>query len=73
MTDHKDFEFQRLHGMGDSLYNHAMEAYQQSVRIYAPVGSHKDLLPYLVRRLLKTVQTARLYTVWLTRVALWQS
>ena len=53
MTDHKEFEFQRLHGMGDSLYNHAMEAYQQSVRIYAPVGSHKDLLPYLVRRLLE--------------------
>ncbi|MDH5915337.1 bifunctional proline dehydrogenase/L-glutamate gamma-semialdehyde dehydrogenase PutA [Vibrio splendidus] len=53
MTEHKDFEFQRLHGMGDSLYNHAMEAYQQSVRIYAPVGSHKDLLPYLVRRLLE--------------------
>ncbi|MEZ8035575.1 bifunctional proline dehydrogenase/L-glutamate gamma-semialdehyde dehydrogenase PutA [Vibrio crassostreae] len=53
MTDHKDFEFQRLHGMGDSLYNNAMEAYQQSVRIYAPVGSHKDLLPYLVRRLLE--------------------
>ncbi|CDU04816.1 Bifunctional protein putA (Includes: Proline dehydrogenase; Delta-1-pyrroline-5-carboxylate dehydrogenase) [Vibrio coralliirubri] len=53
MTDHTDFEFQRLHGMGDSLYNHAMEAYQQSVRIYAPVGSHKDLLPYLVRRLLE--------------------
>ncbi|MFM2581596.1 bifunctional proline dehydrogenase/L-glutamate gamma-semialdehyde dehydrogenase PutA [Vibrio fortis] len=53
MADHKDFEFQRLHGMGDSLYNHAMEAYQQSVRIYAPVGSHKDLLPYLVRRLLE--------------------
>lgn len=53
MAEHKDFEFQRLHGMGDSLYNHAMEAYQQSVRIYAPVGSHKDLLPYLVRRLLE--------------------
>ncbi|MGB1319902.1 MAG: bifunctional proline dehydrogenase/L-glutamate gamma-semialdehyde dehydrogenase PutA [Vibrio gallaecicus] len=53
MAEHKDYEFQRLHGMGDSLYNHAMEAYQQSVRIYAPVGSHKDLLPYLVRRLLE--------------------
>ncbi|WP_391091719.1 bifunctional proline dehydrogenase/L-glutamate gamma-semialdehyde dehydrogenase PutA [Vibrio sp. NH-UV-68] len=53
MATHKDFEFQRLHGMGDSLYNHAMSAYQQSVRIYAPVGSHKDLLPYLVRRLLE--------------------
>ena len=53
MAEHKDFEFQRLHGMGDALYNHAMQAYQQSVRIYAPVGSHKDLLPYLVRRLLE--------------------
>ena len=53
MAQHKDFEFQRLHGMGDALYNHAKEAYQQSVRIYAPVGSHKDLLPYLVRRLLE--------------------
>jgi len=53
MATHADYEFQRLHGMGDSLYNHAMEAYQQPVRIYAPVGSHKDLLPYLVRRLLE--------------------
>ncbi|WP_076588147.1 bifunctional proline dehydrogenase/L-glutamate gamma-semialdehyde dehydrogenase PutA [Vibrio ostreicida] len=53
MASHKEFEFQRLHGMGDSLYNHAIKAYQQSVRIYAPVGSHKDLLPYLVRRLLE--------------------
>ncbi len=53
MATHKDYEFQRLHGMGDSLYHHAMEKFQQSVRIYAPVGSHKDLLPYLVRRLLE--------------------
>ncbi|WP_260260494.1 bifunctional proline dehydrogenase/L-glutamate gamma-semialdehyde dehydrogenase PutA [Vibrio intestinalis] len=53
MATHKEFEFQRLHGMGDSLYNHVMDIYQQSVRIYAPVGSHKDLLPYLVRRLLE--------------------
>ncbi|PSU48895.1 bifunctional proline dehydrogenase/L-glutamate gamma-semialdehyde dehydrogenase [Photobacterium frigidiphilum] len=53
MTDHRDFEFQRLHGMGDALYNHAMDMYQANVRIYAPVGSHKDLLPYLVRRLLE--------------------
>ncbi|MDF9398603.1 bifunctional proline dehydrogenase/L-glutamate gamma-semialdehyde dehydrogenase PutA [Vibrio sp. 1180_3] len=53
MAQHKDFEFQRLHGMGDALYHHAMSAYKQSVRIYAPVGSHKDLLPYLVRRLLE--------------------
>ncbi len=53
MAQHKDYEFQRLHGMGEALYNHAMSSYHQSVRIYAPVGSHKDLLPYLVRRLLE--------------------
>lgn len=53
MAKHDQFEFQRLHGMGDSLYNHAKEAFKQPVRIYAPVGSHKDLLPYLVRRLLE--------------------
>lgn len=53
MATHDDFEFQRLHGMGDALHNHAMAAYKHSVRIYAPVGSHKDLLPYLVRRLLE--------------------
>ncbi len=53
MATHKEFEFQRLHGMGDALYNHAMEMFEANVRIYAPVGSHKDLLPYLVRRLLE--------------------
>ncbi|PMO34619.1 bifunctional proline dehydrogenase/L-glutamate gamma-semialdehyde dehydrogenase PutA [Vibrio breoganii] len=53
MAEHTDYEFQRLHGMGDSLYYHVMEKYGQPVRIYAPVGSHKDLLPYLVRRLLE--------------------
>ncbi len=46
------FEFQRLHGMGDALYN-LIVGEQNAVRIYAPVGSHKDLLPYLVRRLLE--------------------
>ncbi|MGR5140085.1 bifunctional proline dehydrogenase/L-glutamate gamma-semialdehyde dehydrogenase PutA [Photobacterium sp. DNB23_23_1] len=50
---HRNFEFQRLHGMGDALYNHVMKMHQTNVRIYAPVGSHKDLLPYLVRRLLE--------------------
>ncbi|MEJ2763613.1 bifunctional proline dehydrogenase/L-glutamate gamma-semialdehyde dehydrogenase PutA [Photobacterium sp. MCCC 1A19761] len=49
----RNFEFQRLHGMGDALYNHVMEMHKVNVRIYAPVGSHKDLLPYLVRRLLE--------------------
>ncbi|MFP6846377.1 MAG: bifunctional proline dehydrogenase/L-glutamate gamma-semialdehyde dehydrogenase PutA [Thalassolituus sp.] len=47
------FEFQRLHGMGESLHDmvHAME--KTRCRIYAPVGEHKDLLAYLVRRLLE--------------------
>ena len=53
MAQHSDFEFQRLHGMGDALFNYAIKHYKQPVRIYAPVGSHKDLLPYLVRRLLE--------------------
>ena len=48
-----DFEFQRLHGMGDALYNFILSEHCHPVRIYAPVGSHKDLLPYLVRRLLE--------------------
>ena len=53
MSTHKEFEFQRLHGMGDALYDHILQAYEIPVRIYAPVGAHKDLLPYLVRRLLE--------------------
>ena len=53
MSKHRDFEFQRLHGMGDALYDHILQAYKIPVRIYAPVGAHKDLLPYLVRRLLE--------------------
>lgn len=53
MAQHTQYEFQRLHGMGDALYKHAMAMHHIPVRIYAPVGSHKDLLPYLVRRLLE--------------------
>ncbi len=49
----RQFEFQRLHGMGDALYNTILEQEDVPVRIYAPVGAHKDLLPYLVRRLLE--------------------
>ncbi|MFN7181030.1 bifunctional proline dehydrogenase/L-glutamate gamma-semialdehyde dehydrogenase PutA [Hyphomonas sp.] len=45
------YEFQRLHGMGEPLYE-AAEAGGR-VRVYAPVGAHEDLLPYLVRRLLE--------------------
>jgi RHH-type proline utilization regulon transcriptional repressor/proline dehydrogenase/delta 1-pyrroline-5-carboxylate dehydrogenase len=47
-------EFQRLHGMGEALYAGAKDRYGQfPLRVYAPVGSHEDLLPYLVRRLLE--------------------
>jgi RHH-type proline utilization regulon transcriptional repressor/proline dehydrogenase/delta 1-pyrroline-5-carboxylate dehydrogenase len=46
------FEFQRLHGMGAILHDQ-MVAGGGACRIYAPVGSHEDLLPYLVRRLLE--------------------
>ena len=50
-----DFEFQRLHGMGELLYSAVRNHYREEVRcrVYAPVGSHEDLLPYLVRRLLE--------------------
>ncbi|WP_447528363.1 bifunctional proline dehydrogenase/L-glutamate gamma-semialdehyde dehydrogenase PutA [Vreelandella sp. TE19] len=49
------FEFQRLHGMGEALYEAALKRAPEGTycRIYAPVGAHKDLLPYLVRRLLE--------------------
>ncbi len=50
------YEFQRLHGMGDILYRAARQSLlgaDARVRTYAPVGSHEDLLPYLVRRLLE--------------------
>jgi delta-1-pyrroline-5-carboxylate dehydrogenase (PutA C-terminal domain) len=51
----KDFEFQRLHGMGEALHEHyhAIKNPGVPTRIYAPVGSHEDLLAYLVRRLLE--------------------
>jgi RHH-type proline utilization regulon transcriptional repressor/proline dehydrogenase/delta 1-pyrroline-5-carboxylate dehydrogenase len=50
-----DCEFQRLHGMGELLYRVAAEQFDAlpPVRIYAPVGGHRDLLAYLVRRLLE--------------------
>jgi len=46
------FEFQRLHGMGEDLYERVI-AEGHACRVYAPVGTHEDLLPYLVRRLLE--------------------
>jgi RHH-type proline utilization regulon transcriptional repressor/proline dehydrogenase/delta 1-pyrroline-5-carboxylate dehydrogenase len=49
-----DYEFQKLQGMGDALYRTLREqAHQTPVRTYAPVGDHRDLLAYLVRRLLE--------------------
>jgi RHH-type proline utilization regulon transcriptional repressor/proline dehydrogenase/delta 1-pyrroline-5-carboxylate dehydrogenase len=48
------FEFQRLHGMGEALYAELLAELPDAVcRIYAPVGGHRDLLAYLVRRLLE--------------------
>jgi RHH-type proline utilization regulon transcriptional repressor/proline dehydrogenase/delta 1-pyrroline-5-carboxylate dehydrogenase len=52
---HPGFEFQRLYGMGLALYDELLSQYPQSLhcRVYAPVGKYRDLLPYLVRRLLE--------------------
>ena len=54
-SDGQEFEYQRLHGMGQELYEEVLDSsrYQAHCRVYAPVGDHKDLLPYLVRRLLE--------------------
>jgi RHH-type proline utilization regulon transcriptional repressor/proline dehydrogenase/delta 1-pyrroline-5-carboxylate dehydrogenase len=50
----KEFEFQKLFGMGDALYDIALADHPKvQCRVYAPVGSFTDLLPYLVRRLLE--------------------
>jgi RHH-type proline utilization regulon transcriptional repressor/proline dehydrogenase/delta 1-pyrroline-5-carboxylate dehydrogenase len=49
----RDFEFQRLHGMGAGLYEGLVRDEGYHCRIYAPVGGHRDLLAYLVRRLLE--------------------
>jgi len=53
--DRLDYEFQRLHGMGEDLFGVVMQekGFRHACRVYAPVGSHEDLLPYLVRRLLE--------------------
>ena len=50
-----DWEFQRLHGMGEALYEQVVGAEQMNrpCRVYAPVGNHEELLAYLVRRLLE--------------------
>ena len=50
-----DWEFQRLHGMGEALYDEVVgrDKMNRPCRVYAPVGGHEDLLAYLVRRLLE--------------------
>ena len=48
-----NFEFQRLHGMGEALHDQVLQEHGVACRIYAPVGHHSDLLAYLVRRLLE--------------------
>lgn len=52
-TDKRAFEFQRLHGMGERLHDIVLTDHGTRCRIYAPVGAHRDLLAYLVRRLLE--------------------
>ena len=47
----KDIEFQKLYGMGDGLFDKLVNEYP--IRVYAPVGEYKDLLAYLIRRLLE--------------------
>lgn len=51
----RPYEHQKLHGMGDDLYAEVVPKHRLDIpcRVYAPVGSHEDLLPYLVRRLLE--------------------
>ena len=51
--DNTGFEFQRLHGMGESLFDQIVTEEKIQCRVYAPVGQHEDLLAYLVRRLLE--------------------
>ncbi len=52
---HPGYEFQRLHGMGESLYREIIDVqnWRTPCRVYAPVGAYHELLPYLVRRLLE--------------------
>lgn len=51
--ERRDFEFQRLHGMGEAQHDILVSEKNVRCRIYAPVGAHRELLAYLVRRLLE--------------------
>lgn len=51
IAEKKEFEFQRLYGMGDNFYNEMVK--KRPCRVYAPVGRYDELLPYLIRRILE--------------------
>ncbi len=53
MAQGKPYEFQRLHGMGERLHDIIQRDHKTRLRVYAPVGAHRELLAYLVRRLLE--------------------
>ena len=55
LADGKDVSFQRLYGMGELLYQGCEKIFDQDFKtnVYCPIGEHKELLPYLVRRLLE--------------------
>ncbi len=66
----REFEFQRLYGMGEDLYGDVTDPQGLNVpcRVYAPVGAHEDLLPYLVRRLLENGANVS----FINRIADWE-
>ena len=66
----KQFEFQCLHGMGESLYDNIVgkENFNRQVRVYAPVGTHETLLAYLVRRLLENGANSSLFINWSMKI-----
>lgn len=66
-VDASEFEFQRLHGMGETLHDMVMAEHGTRCRIYAPIGAHRDLLTYLVRRLLENGAIRALSTGLSTR------
>ena len=66
-----DFEFQRLQGMGEELYKTIQKNHPIAVRVYAPVGNNRDLLPYLVRRLLENgANTSFVHKIYDTSLSL---
>ena len=66
------YEMQRLHGMGDDLYQSVHKQFPSiPIRVYAPIGAHEKLLPYLVRRLLENgANTSFMHHIYDPKVAL---